>query len=71
MTYSAAKEAIYRFLRVSGAGIIAVVLMILAGMTPGPEIVLAIAVLTALDKYMRDKGITAQVYKTTIGRFTK
>lgn len=57
MTVSEAREAVKEFIKVFGAGIIALVLMILAGMGSSPGIVLVTAILIALDKYFKEKGI--------------
>jgi hypothetical protein len=51
------KETILRFIRVGGAGIIAWTLLMLSGLAQTPEIVLATAIIVALDKYCRDQGI--------------
>jgi len=53
---NALKEAILRFVRVGGASIISFILLGLAGMAQVPEVLLATAVIVALDKYFRDKG---------------
>jgi hypothetical protein len=64
-------NAVKRFLRTFGAGIIAVGLTILAGLGVTPLTILLTAILVAVDKYLRDVGFYETVYYTSIGRLFK
>lgn len=66
MTVNEAKEAVLRFVRVFGAGIIATALLILVGLPQGAEVVLLTAVLAAVDKYFRDKQIYTKLVNTAL-----
>lgn len=58
-------NALWRFIRVSGAGVIAFLIGVLAPLNTA-ESLLIVALLVALDKYFRDKGIYSTAKKIVI-----
>jgi hypothetical protein len=63
MSVNEAKEAVKTFIKMFGAGIIAFVLLILAGMGNAPEVILLTAILIAVNQYFKNKGFYEKTAK--------
>jgi hypothetical protein len=59
------KDAAIRFIRVAGAGAIALLISMVAPLNT-PESLLVVAVLVSVDKYFRDKGFYSTAVKTVL-----
>lgn len=64
MSMSDAKAALVAFVKTFGAGIIAFALLVLASMPVSAEQVFAVALVIALDNYLKSKGIYTTALKT-------
>ena len=64
MSVSEGMEAVKQFFKTFGAGIVAFAILFVAGLPVSAEQVLLMALLVALDKYFKDKGIYSTALKT-------
>ena len=59
-------DAIMSFVKISGAGIVAFMLLFLANLPVSAEQIFLLAVLVAVDRYCKDKGYYTKI-RTNIG----